>query len=82
MYTMDYENWSRLSMADKIRRFDKPVDKPVDKPLPIYVWSLLEAMDIGSSILKMNGLKRTMSKNEKRSLKKKLRLGKARFLED
>ena len=50
--TMDYENWSRLSMADKIRRFDKPVREPVREPEPEPpVWSLLEAMDIGSSIL-------------------------------
>jgi hypothetical protein len=48
---MDYENWARLSMADKIRRFE-PVREPEPEPQPEPpVWSLLEAMDIGSSIL-------------------------------
>jgi hypothetical protein len=47
---MDYENWYRLSMADKIRRFE-PVREPEPVPEPEPVWSLLEAMDIGSSIL-------------------------------
>lgn len=47
LWTMDYEKWSRLSMSDKIRRFDKVRKVREDR---VY-WSLSEAMDIGASIL-------------------------------
>jgi hypothetical protein len=55
---MEDENWTRLSMSDKIRRFDR---KAIHEPEPIRepetirdrepYWSLSEAMDIGTSIL-------------------------------
>lgn len=47
---MEDENWSRLSMSDKIRRFDR---KAIREPEPDHepYWSLSEAMDIGTSIL-------------------------------
>lgn len=46
---MDDETWTRSSMSDKIRRFEKKAIREPE-PEPVY-WSLLEAMDIGTSIL-------------------------------
>jgi hypothetical protein len=53
---MDDEKWTRLSMSDKIRRFEtqKPPQKPqVNEPVQAYVygvWSFSEALEIGASL--------------------------------
>jgi hypothetical protein len=54
---MEDETWTRSSMSDKIRRFEKkaPEPKAIHEPEPLRdrepYWSLSEAMDIGTSIL-------------------------------
>ena len=49
---MEDETWTRSSMSDKIRRFERKDREPkaIREPEPVY-WSLSEAMDIGTSIL-------------------------------
>ena len=58
---MEDERWSRLSMLDRIRRFEKPREperkprkaerKPEREAEREPGWSLSEAMEIGASIL-------------------------------
>ena len=63
LWTMDYEKWTRLSMSDKIRRFEtqKPPQKPqVNEPVQASVyggeWSFSEALEIGASLAEESAL--------------------------
>ena len=61
LWTMDDEKWTRLSMSDKIRRFEtqKPREPQVNEPVnePVYgVWSFSEALEIGASLAEESAL--------------------------